>query len=101
MTTVLLAMPTEKIVVLFPLNHFCTSGSISPKFSTHQYFSLSYLTSYEVLLVLFLLLFFACFVSFFLGQYPWHMEIPVLEIKLELQLQAYATATATPDPSNI
>ena len=38
---------------------------------------------------------------FFLGPYPWHVEVPRLEVKSELQLLAYATATATRDPSCI
>ena len=37
----------------------------------------------------------------FLGPYPWHMEVPRLQVELELQLLAYATAAATPDPSHI
>ena len=38
-----------------------------------------------------------CFV--FLGQHPWHMEVPRLVVKLELQL--LAIAVALPDPSNV
>ena len=30
----------------------------------------------------------------FLGLYPWHMEVPRLEVKLELQLSAYTTANS-------
>ena len=45
---------------------------------------------------------FVFFFSFvFLGQDPWHMEIPRLAVELELQLPAYATATAAWDPSRI
>ena len=32
------------------------------------------------------------FIYCFLGQHPWHMEIPRLGVKLELQLSAYITA---------
>ena len=35
------------------------------------------------------------FLSFcFLGLYPWHMEVPRLEVKSKLQLPAYTPATA-------
>ena len=48
--------------------------------------------------------------SFFLGLYPWHLEVPRLGVKSELQLPAYNNAgselclgptswlTAMPDP---
>ena len=42
-----------------------------------------------------------CFVLFFLGLYPWHMEVPRLGVESELELLAYATATATQDLSHI
>ena len=32
---------------------------------------------------------------FFLGQHPWHMEVPRLGVKSELQLLAYTRAIAT------
>ena len=38
---------------------------------------------------------------FFLGPYPWHMEVPRLGVELELQLPTYSTATATQDSSHI
>ena len=46
------------------------------------------------------------FLSFFLGPYPWHMEVPELGSflgrgRIELQLPAYATATAMQDVSCI
>ena len=37
----------------------------------------------------------------FLGPYPWHMEVPRLGIELELQLLAYTTAAAMPDLSQV
>ena len=37
----------------------------------------------------------------FLGQHPWHMEVPTLGVELEIQLPAYTTATATPDLSRV
>ena len=40
-----------------------------------------------------------CF--FFLGLYPWHVEVPGLGVKSELQPMAYTTAMAMPDPSHI
>ena len=36
---------------------------------------------------------------FFLGPYPWHVEVPRLGVKLELQLPAYTTAAQ--DPSRV
>ena len=39
--------------------------------------------------------------AFFLGLYPWHIEVPKLGVELELQLLAYATVTAMPDPSRV
>ena len=39
------------------------------------------------------------FLSFFLGQNPWHMEVPRLGVVSELKLPAYTTATVTLDPS--
>ena len=36
-----------------------------------------------------------------LGPYPWHMEVPRLEVESELQLPAYTIATATPNQSHI
>ena len=36
--------------------------------------------------------FFFVFLSFFLGPYPWYMEVPRLGVQLELQLPAYTTA---------
>ena len=38
---------------------------------------------------------------FFLGLYPWHMEIPKLGVESELQLLAYATARAMLDLNHI
>ena len=38
---------------------------------------------------------------FFLGLYPWHMEVPRLGLESELQLLACATAKAMPDPSHV
>ena len=38
---------------------------------------------------------------FFLGLYPWHMEIPKLGVESELQLLAYATARAMADLSHV
>ena len=47
-------------------------------------------------------LFLVCFVFFFfLGPYPWHVEVPGLGGELELQLLAYTAATATQDPSRV
>ena len=37
----------------------------------------------------------------FLGPYPWHMEVPSLEVKSELQSLTCDTATAMPDLSPI
>ena len=37
----------------------------------------------------------------FLGQHPWHMEVPRLGVESELSLLAFAKATATPDLSRI
>ena len=44
---------------------------------------------------------FVCFLLFFLGPRPQHMEVPGLGVQLELQLPAYITATGTSDPSRI
>ena len=41
------------------------------------------------------------FPFFFLGLYPWHMEVPRLGVKLELQLLAYTTVTAMLDLSHV
>ena len=38
------------------------------------------------------------FFFFFLGLYPWHMEVPRPGVKSQLLLPAYTTATAAPDP---
>ena len=38
---------------------------------------------------------FIYFAFFFLGPYPWCMEVPRLGVKSEPQLLAYTTATAT------
>ena len=40
------------------------------------------------------------FFFFFLGLYPWHMEVPRLGFKSELQLPAYTTAR-TQDPNHV
>ena len=51
-----------------------------------------------------LLSFLFLFIYFcFIGQHPWHMEVPRLGVTSELYLAAYATATATVtwDPSLI
>ena len=46
--------------------------------------------------------FFVClFVFAFLGQHPWHMDVPRLGVKSQLQLPAYTTATAMQDPSHV
>ena len=36
--------------------------------------------------------------AFFLGPYPWHMEVSRLGVQFELQLLAYTMARATLDP---
>ena len=36
---------------------------------------------------------------YFLGPYPWHMEVLRLAVESELQVLAYTTVTATWDPS--
>ena len=41
------------------------------------------------------------FFPLFLGPHPWHLEVPMLDVKSELQLQAYATATEMQDPNHI
>ena len=38
---------------------------------------------------------------FFLGPYPWHMEVPRVGVESEPQLQAYTSATATVNLSHI
>ena len=38
------------------------------------------------------------FCLFFLGQHPWHMEVPRLEVEQELQLLAYAIARQILNP---
>ena len=46
--------------------------------------------------------FFPLFFFFaFLELYPWHMEVPRLEVESELWLLASATATAMQDPSHV
>ena len=51
---------------------------------------------YFFLIFIFVFLFLFCF---FLGQHPWHMEVPRLGVESELQLLAYTTDTATQDLS--
>ena len=46
-------------------------------------------------------LFLFFFLSFFLGAYLWHMEIPRLGVKAESELQLLATASARWDPSSV
>ena len=50
--------------------------------------------------------FLLCFLLFyvfiyFLGPYPWHVDVPRLGVESQLQLPAYTTATAIRDPSCI
>ena len=49
----------------------------------------------------FVLIFAIYLFFFFLGPYPWHMEVPRLGVKSELEMPAYATATPMLDPSHI
>ena len=50
--------------------------------------------------LIYLFIYFFYFLSFvFLGQHPWHMEVPRLGVESKLQLLAYTTAIATLDPS--
>ena len=44
---------------------------------------------------------FGFFFFVFLGLYPWHTEVPRLEVESELQLPAYTIATATRDLSHV
>ena len=44
---------------------------------------------------------FSCLFVYFVGAYPYHMEVPRLGVESELQLLAYATATSTWDPSRV
>ena len=41
------------------------------------------------------------FLFFFLGLYPWHMDVSRLGVKSELQLPVYTTGTATQDLSHV